>query len=301
MTFPKLVLTALAVTLCVAAPAGAGTTSSITIAPTKGSLFGAFPNDSGGVTTLEGKIGRKLAIDHRYVPWNFTTWSAFGTDIRAGRIPMISWSAAPLTTASAIAGGSQDTRIRNAALALHKLGGRILLRPFYEFDQPHGHPRYIGTPTQVIAAWRRTFTIFKNAGATNVRFVWCPMAVDFPRGVAQHFWPGATYVNWVGTDGYNFPGQSWRSFGEIFGAAFTFAVNQGKPLIIAETASPARDPRTPAWMAGAAAWIQTHPDLKAVSYFDSVSPKGYDFRVTSNANTLSAYRSWSQRTYFKVW
>ena len=50
-------------------------------------------------------------------------------------------------------------------------------------------------------------------------------------------------------------------------------------MMIAETASPAADPRTPAWMAGAAKWIRHHTLVHAVSYFDSTSPKGYNFEV----------------------
>ncbi|HUZ84456.1 MAG TPA: glycosyl hydrolase [Gaiellales bacterium] len=268
--------------------------------PTAGALWGAFPNEPGGAATLQQRVGRKLAVINRYVPWNFTNWSAFGPEVRAHQMPLISWSAAPTTNAAAIAAGHSDAAIRNAALQLKALGGPILLRPFYEFDQPKGHPRYIGTPAQVIAAWRRMYTIVRAAGASNVRLVWCPMSFDFARGVAQHYWPGAAYVDWVGADGYNFPGATWRSFGTIFASAYAFAVSQHKPMIVAETASPAGDPRTPAWIAGAGAWTVAHTDLKAVSYFDSTSPKGYNFRLASNARTLAAFSSWGRMAFFSV-
>jgi Glycosyl hydrolase family 26 len=293
----KLIATGIAV-LALSLSVIAVATASSNIEPSKGALFGAFPNGGGGVSALEHSIGRKLAIDNRYVPWTFSHWSTFSTDVKAGRIPMISWSAARTTTAAAIASGKQDATLRRAALALKAVGGKILLRPFYEFDQPKGHPRYIGTPSQVIAAWRHTFNVFRAAGNTNVRFVWCPMSFDFSRGVAQKYWPGAQYVQWVGADGYNFPNQKWRTFGQIFDSAYSFATSVHKPMMAAETASPANDPRTPAWMAGAAQWIEAHPDFKAVDYFDSVSPKGFNFRVTSNASVLSAFRAWGKRSYF---
>lgn len=267
--------------------------------PTSGALWGAFPNEPGGLTLLQQRVGRRLAIVNRYVPWNFGSWSTFGPEVHGHQVPLISWSAAPRTTAAAIAAGDSDALIRSAALQLKALGGPILLRPFYEFDQPKGHPRYIGTPAQVIAAWRRVYSIFRTAGASNVRLVWCPMSFDFPR-VAGEFWPGAAYVDWVGADGYNFPGKPWRTFGTIFAAAYAFAASQHKPLIVAETASPASDPRTPGWMSGAVVWAATHPDLKAVSYFDSTSPKGYNFRVASNAKTLAAFRAWGQATRFLI-
>jgi hypothetical protein len=281
--------------LVAAAPAQAVNPPAV---PTHGALWGAFPNEPGGIPTLQKRVGRRLAIVNRYVPWDFSRWSDMSTYLRGGHFPLVSWSAAPTTTAAAIANGSQDAIIQAAAVALKHAGGRVFLRPFYEFDQPQGHPRYIGTPTQVVAAWRHLWRIFQAAGAKNVRLVWCPMAFDFGRGVAASFWPGKTYVNWVGADGYNFPGQSWHSFRDIFQDAYHFARVHVKRMFIAETASPASDPRTPGWMAGAAKWIHHHTLVHAVSYFDSTSPKGYNFEVATNSHTLAAFRVWGLRKYF---
>jgi hypothetical protein len=267
--------------------------------PVHGALWGAFPNEPGGIAALQQRVGRRLAIVNRYVPWTFTHWSDISTYLRGGHLPMVSWSAAPDTTAAAIASGSQDAVIHAAAEALKHAGGRVFLRPFYEFDQPHGHPRYIGTPGEVIAAWRRLANIFHAAGARNVRLVWCPMAFDFEGGIARSFWPGDAYVNWVGADGYNFPGKTWHSFRDIFQGAYHFAYMHGKRMIIAETASPASDPRAPGWMVGAAKWIRHHGYVHAVSYFDSTSPKGYNFEVATNSSTLAAFRAWGLRRYFR--
>jgi len=267
--------------------------------PAHGALWGAFPNEAGGIAALQRRVGRRLAVVNRYVPWTFTRWSDIATYLRGGHLPLVSWSAAPSTTAAGIASGSQDAVIRAAAVGLRHAGGRVFLRPFYEFDQPRGHPRYIGTPSEVIAAWRRLAGIFHAAGATNVRLVWCPMAFDFRGGIAASFWPGNRYVNWVGTDGYNFPGKPWRPFRDIFAGAYRFTSRHGKRMFIAETAAPAADPRTGAWMAGAAKWIHHHHWVHAVSYFDSMSPKGFNFQVASNSRTLSAFRAWGLRRYFR--
>jgi hypothetical protein len=281
--------------LAAAVPAQAVSPPSV---PARGALWGAFPNEPGGIAALQSHVGRRLAIVNRYVPWDFRNWSSISDYLRTGHLPLISWSAAPKTTASAIASGSQDSVIVAAAKALKHAGGRVFLRPFYEFDQPQGHPRYIGSPSEVVAAWRRLANIFRAVGAKNVRLVWCPMAFDFHDGIAGSFYPGNRYVNWVGADGYNFPGKTWRSFGAIFQLAYHFTAVHGKRMMIAETASPAADPRTPSWMVGAAKWIRHHTWVHAVSYFDSTSPKGYNFRVTTDASTLAAFRAWGLRKYF---
>ena len=39
--------------------------------------------------------------------------------------------------------------------------------------------------------------------------------------------------------------------------------------------------------------------VHAVTYFDSMSPKGYNFEVASNGRTLTAFRAWGLRRYFR--
>ena len=67
----------------------------------------------GGVTALEGAIGRPLAIDHRFKHWNdpFPT-TADDWDHTHGRLPMITWE--PDTTSlAAIVSGADDARLRD--------------------------------------------------------------------------------------------------------------------------------------------------------------------------------------------
>ena len=121
--------------LCAAPVAGATATPP----PAATIQLGAFANEPGGISVLEQELGYHLSIDHTYVPWTFTSWAKrVAPDIAAGRTPLLSWSAAPTTTAAAIAAGTQDAVITNAALALKASGKTIYLRPFYEFDQPVG-------------------------------------------------------------------------------------------------------------------------------------------------------------------
>jgi hypothetical protein len=283
--------------LLVGAPvAGAAATP----APAPTTQLGAFVNEPGGISVLEQELGYHLSIDHIYAPWKFTLWAQrVAPDIAAGRTPLLSWSAAPVTTAAAIASGSQDAVITTAALALKAIGAKIYLRPFYEFDQPVGHRRYIGTPAEVVAAWQRLVGLFRAAGATNVKFVWCPMAFDYANGVAATFWPGAANVDYVGVDGYDFPGPRWWTFGRLFTAAYTYSVAQAKPLFVAETAANSLDARGPAWLAGAELWVQTHPNVAAIVYFDSISPKGYDFRLFANLPMFLAFQTWGRNPYFR--
>jgi len=68
--------------------------------------------------------------------------------------------------------------------------------------------------------------------------------------------------------------------------------------MIAETAANSLDARGPGWLGDAGPWVQTHPNVAAVVYFDSISPKGYDFRLFANQPMFLAYQAWGVSPYF---
>jgi len=266
-------------------------------------LFGAWvqqgtaPTHADAVRALEAKLGFTLGLDNHYRPWTNTFWRDEHHDIASGRTPMVSWTARG-TTAAAIASGSQDAAITRVADAVKALKSRVLVRFAYEMDQPKGGPRYLGSPAAFIAAWRHVYSTFQARGVTNARFVWSPIAANFKSGVAQSFYPGNRYVDWIGADGYDWypgrPGSTWTTFGDIFSDFYAWAARRGKPLIVAETGvqeDPADPSRKAAWFADAAAWIGSHTAIRAVSYFDGISPKGYDFRVETSAASFAAWQS----------
>jgi glycosyl hydrolase family 26 len=272
-------------------------------------MFGAWvqqgtaPTHADAVRALEAELGFTLALDNHYRPWTNTFWHDEQDDIASGRTPMVSWTARG-TTAAAIASGSEDTTIARVADAVRALKGRVLVRFAYEMDQPKGSPRYLGSPADFVAAWRRVYSMFQARGVTNARFVWSPIAANFRNGVAQSFYPGNRYVDWIGADGYDWypgrPGSTWTTFGAIFSDFYAWAAPRGKPLIVAETGvqeDPADPFRKAAWFADADAWIGSHTAIRAVSYFDGVSPKGYDFRVDTSDAAFAAWQAMDLETY----
>jgi hypothetical protein len=51
-------------------------------------------------------------------------------------------------------------------------------------------------------------------------------------------------------------------------------------------------------MTRARKWVHAHHHIKALVYFDSVSPKGYDFRVQTSRSALHAFRRWGHGPYW---
>jgi Glycosyl hydrolase family 26 len=281
------------------------------LVPPRGDLFGAWVKPTAGfspaaeeaaVTGLEHALGRKLAIDQLYVRWAAPLPLAVARwDLRQGIIPMISWGGAPTNQ---IAAGTDDALIRARALQLRALGGPVLLRWFWEMDGAYNRATAV-SPASFIRAWRHIHDIFASVGASNVRWVWCPTAAGFRTGIAQQFYPGSAYVDWIGADGYDWnpprPGAGWTSFEQIFSAFYRWGFPTGKPLIVGEFGVLEGTPGAKAaWFAQAGRELRTQlPDIRAVVYFDSGDQK-FDWRVTTSPSALAAFRSFGREPYFSA-
>jgi hypothetical protein len=97
-----------------------------------------------------------------------------------------------------------------------------------------GRPRT--SPATFIAAWRHIFRIFAAEHVRNVTWSWDPDHVwqpDHGGSWASEWWPGAAYVNWVGIDGYQRPGETFNSIFRRQLANIRSVTS--KPVYIAET------------------------------------------------------------------
>ena len=288
-------------------------TTPATPAPTgpPGALFGAYvqaPGDDhavqmAAVEQREHDIGRRLAIDHHFYPWDkeFPT-AREKADLRDGRIPMISWNGKTLNLAIGL--GQHDELIRTRAHAVKALGGKVLIRWMWEMDgrQKAEHTTH---PALYIAAWRHIHDVFADEGATNVQWVWCPNATAFrteDERNAPAYYPGDDYVDWICADGYNWaPGRKndqWRSFASIYQDFYDWGLARGKPLMVGEYGAQERNPGEKArWLTEAREALKTKfPGIKAVVYFDA--DKHHDWRVTTSPETLAAFRDMANDPWF---
>jgi hypothetical protein len=276
-----------------------------------GALFGAYvqaPGDDhdvqmAAVEEREHDLGRRLAIDHHFYPWeNEFPTEREKADLRAGRIPMISWNGKTLNLAIGL--GQHDELIRTRARAVKALGEKVLIRWMWEMDgrQKAEHTRH---PALYVAAWRRIHDTFAEEGATNVQWVWCPNATAFRSQDdrnAPAYYPGDDYVDWICADGYNWaPGRQndkWRSFASIYRDFYEWGIARGKPLMVGEYGAQERGPGEKAqWLTDAREALKHEfPGIKAVVYFDA--NKDYDWRVTSSPETLAAFRAMANDPWF---
>ena len=153
-----------------------------------------------------------------------------------GRIPFVNWKAGGPW--AAIANGSQDATIIAHADAIKAFGYPMYLTFHHE---PEDDLATYGTPQDFAAAFRHIVTVFRARGVTNVAFVWTMMGWSFNARSgrdANTYYPGDAYIDFVGSDGYNWypmkPGSSWTSFQTIFTDTNAFAVAHNKPWMVVE-------------------------------------------------------------------
>ena len=135
----------------------------------------------------------------------------------------------------------------------------------------------------------------------NVVWVWCPNNVDSPgQPKAMRYYPGDTYVDWVGADGYNWgtssPDFEWQSFASVFQDIYSQIVKTGKPVMIGEMASDEVGGSKADWIAQIVPTLKTRfPAIKAVVWFDI--DKERHWLINSSPSTAKAYASYAKDPY----
>lgn len=194
---------------------------------------------------------------------------------------------------AAIAGGRYDTEIEADARAAKRFGAPLLLRYAQEMNASW-FPGRSADGSEFVAAWRRYVTIFRREGADNAAFVWTPIVEGTATKPFAAFFPGEEFVDYVGLDGYNWGGESRRSFGEVFAGGYArVTALSSKSVVIGETAS-APGPEKAAWIRDAFLREIPHrfPAIAAVAWFSKdLSQEGQrDWRIETSPDAVAAWR-----------
>lgn len=240
-------------------------------------------------------VGKVPAIMNLYAPWSTPLPTATLQAIAAqGAIPLLSWGCA---STAAVTAGSDDARITAYAQGLKDFGHPVFLRWFWEMNIPQQWKGSdclgSGGSDGYIAAWKHVWTIFHQVGATNVAFVWCPGVSTGIPGMAAYF-PGPSFVDWIGVDGYDRKSQGHAAFANVFGDWYSAYAGFGKPLMIAETGALPND--QVAFLQGIQSALPGQfPAIKAVVYFDAPGPHG-QWQLVGDG--LAAFRTLAADPYF---
>jgi mannan endo-1,4-beta-mannosidase len=245
------------------------------------------PSSYAGVTAFAKTTGVKPALVSYYSGWQEPFQESFAVHAAEdGSVPLVQMDPGGISIGS-IASGKYDAYLTAYADAVRGYHRPVILSFGHEMNGYWYSWGYQNTPAAVfVAAWRHIVTLFRGQGARNVTWLWTVNVIHKRARVPspRPWWPGDSYVNWVGIDGYY--NNASLTFASLFGP--TIASVRGltrDPILIAETAvSPAAG--QPAKIADLFAGIRLY-NLLGFLWFDSV--KVFDWRLSSRAS-ISAFR-----------
>jgi mannan endo-1,4-beta-mannosidase len=217
----------------------------ITLPAHTASYQGAFargvPESYAPIRALENVTGVHLNIALYYSSWYERFQSAFATGVKDnGAVPFIQIEPADVRFAAIVA-GRYDTYLETFATAVASYGAKtgqgVIIGFGHEMNgywYPWGY-RHVA-PALFVAAWRHIVNVFRQQGAYNVAWLWTVNIIAAPKGVPSPaaWWPGDSYVTWVGIDGYYYK-SSW-TFASLFGPTIkAIRALTLDPILIAET------------------------------------------------------------------
>lgn len=214
------------------------------------SYLGVFvrgvPGSYAPVESFAAKTGVRPNLTLYYSGWYEKFRSVFAVEAtHNGAVPFIQIEPSGVNLAAIVA-GVYDTNLERFATDVANYGAQTGHGVIIGFGhEMNGHWYSWGyrhtAPALFVAAWRHIVNVFRQQGADDVTWLWTVNVINTQGGIPSPapWWPGDSYVTWVGIDGYYYK-PSW-GFASLFGPtikalrALTLA-----PILIAETgAAPA--------------------------------------------------------------
>ncbi|HSJ09508.1 MAG TPA: glycosyl hydrolase [Longimicrobiales bacterium] len=290
-------------------------------------LLGAY--DSGIPATLEGvlrverALGVTLPLIQAYTAWGDRADQRLPLRLAEaiadlGSVPVITWEPwladfenrlhpnLPLRherdrgSLAAIAGGSYDFYIDEWARDAARFGRPLMVRFAHEMNDPYRYPwgPQNNSAEDFIRAWQHVVTRFRDAGASNVVWVWSPHVAY--AGYEQ-FYPGDEFVDWVATGALNYGTvaywSQWWTFDEIFGQRYPALAALGKPIMIAEFGSLSVGGERGEWYASALENFEGRfPLVRALVFFHveadrTVTYQALDWSFLADSGAVRSIRS----------
>jgi mannan endo-1,4-beta-mannosidase len=268
-----------------------GSSGQFSLPATPGSYLGVYspsaPSSYAGVTSFTSATGVRPRLVVYYSGWLEPFQTGFAaTAARHGAVPVVQIDPTGVSL-TAIADGQYDAYLTSYARAVRAYHRPVVLSFGHEMNAPWYSWGYLHTsPAAFVAAWRHIVTRFRQLGAGNVTWLWTVNVIQSQDGQTLRpaaWWPGRSYVTWVGVDGYYLE-PSWR-FVAIFGPTIV-ALREltADPILIAET-SATRAAGQPAKIADLFAGVRLY-GLLGFIWFNAAT--SHDYRM-ADPEAIAAY------------
>jgi mannan endo-1,4-beta-mannosidase len=201
------------------------------------------PSSWAGIAAFKTATGVTPDVAMYYSGWYEGFQVSFATTAaRQGAVPLVQIDPEHINLAK-IADGTYDGFLTKYASEVRTYRHPVIISFGHEMNGNWYDWGYQHTPPKVfVAAWRHIVTVFRQQGADNVTWLWTVNIIDRRGGIPDPapWWPGSSYVTWVGIDGY-YLRPSW-TFASLFGptikAVRTLTLD---PVLLAETGATSAD------------------------------------------------------------
>jgi mannan endo-1,4-beta-mannosidase len=196
------------------------------------------PGSYAGIDHFAQGIGGQPNLVSYYSPWQQPFQRVFAATAAARGADTLVQMDPKSISLTAIAEGQYDSYLRAFAGQVKAFGHPVVVSFGHEmngywYSWGHGYTQ----PATFIKAWQHVVTVFRAAGAANVKWLWTVNVVDGTQGIPnpQPWWPGRSYVDWVGIDGYY--QSTSQGFGQVFGPTIVDVrtLSTSVPILISET------------------------------------------------------------------
>lgn len=266
------------------------------------------PWSSGALASVDAF--EQAARKHASIVMWFSDWAHTGspdlvqlrTVADRGAIPEITWEPwdserglnvpQPAYRLREITAGRYDAYVVRWARTLALYGGPVRLRFAHEMNgnwYPWAEAFNDNHPGDYVRAWRHVHDIFSRAGATNVEWVWSPVALP----ASPSLYPGDLYVDRVGLSGFVGGAQlrfaRFRSFSTVFGR-YLHALERiapTKPVELSELGVSEQGGDKAGWITDMFRSLPSWPRIDAVIWFNL--HKKSDWRIQSSRAAAAAF------------
>jgi hypothetical protein len=167
-------------------------------------------------------------------------------------------------------------------------------------------------PGDYVRMWRHVHDIFTRVGANNVTWVWNPNISGSTSTPLKELYPGDSYVDWTGLDGYNWGTDkgSWQTFSQVFDGNYggfnkhdsydeVLAFAPNKPMMLPEVASTEHGGSKSSWITSMlTSELKSHfPAIKAIVW-ENVVADGEPWPIESSSSAEAAWKAGIASSYF---
>jgi hypothetical protein len=264
-----------------------------------GSYLGVYepggPGTYGPFVTFGKTMNHPPNLAIYYSGWKEPFQAAFaGAAAANGATPVVQIDPTGVAVA-AIAAGDYDSYLISYADAVHAWGKNVVISFGHEmngywYSWSHRHT----SPAVFVAAWRHIVSVFRAEGDFNVTWLWTVNIIGTRDGIPSPaaWWPGSSYVTWVGIDGY-YLRPNWR-FASLFGPTIkAVRALTLDPILISETGAVSTAAQ-PAQITDLFAGVHAY-GLLGLVWFDA--DKNRDWLISGDA-AVAAFRRGAET--FKV-